>query len=130
MAVRSGARVGWPLLPVPDAAGRLHFPEPAESVRQTIRAVLLTRRGERLMRPRFGAGLQEFLHEPNTLTTRRRVRDRITEALSRWERRIVVDRVEVWEVPDEPSHLRVEIQYRLLRTGVAEQMGIVLELEG
>ncbi len=81
------------------------------------------------MRPEFGGGLESFLHEPNTVTTRRRIRDTIAEALDRWEKRIVVDSVEVWEIPNEPSRLRVEIRYRLRRTGAAKQTGLSLHLE-
>jgi len=85
--------LGWPLLPQPDADGCLSFPSLDDSVRQAIRVIVQTRPGEQLMRPDFGAGLSEFLHEPNTLTTRRRIRDVVSEALGRWEDRIVLDRV-------------------------------------
>ena len=121
--------IGWPLLPVPDVHGQLHYPSLEESVRQTIQLILSTRPGEQLMRPEFGGGLTEFLHEPNTLTTRRRIRDRVTESLERWERRIEVNRVEVAEVQENPSPVRVEIAYRLRRTGVAQNLGLTLDLE-
>ena len=124
------APIGWPLLPLPDDHGRLRYPALEESVRQSIQVILRTRPGEQLMRPDFGGGLQEFLHEPNVLITRRRIRDRITESLERWEKRIVVNRVEVAEVPDQPSRLRVEIAYRLKRTGAAQNLGLTLDLEG
>jgi len=122
--------IGWPLLGLPDENGRLAYPTLSESVRQSIRIVLQTRPGEQLMRPEFGAGLQNFLHEPNTLTTRRRIRDAIADALARWEPRVIVDRIDVWEVDDRPSELRAEIAYRLRRTGAAQQMGLTMELDG
>jgi phage baseplate assembly protein W len=122
--------IGWPLLGRPDENGRLAYPTLSESVRQSIRIVLQTRPGEQLMRPEFGAGLQNFLHEPNTLTTRRRIRDAIADALARWEPRVIVDRIDVWEVEDRPSELRAEIAYRLRRTGAPQQMGLTMELDG
>jgi phage baseplate assembly protein W len=122
--------LGWPLLPRPDASGELRFPTLAEGVRQSIRLILLTRPGEQLMHPEFGAGLDTFLHEPNTLSLRRRVRDRIVESLGRWEPRILLDGVEVWEVEEQPTELRIEINYALRRTGAAERVSLVLELEG
>lgn len=121
--------ISWPLLPVPDDDGQLRFPGLEASVRQRIELILRTRPGEQLMRPDFGGGIEEFLQQPNTLTTRRRLHDRIRETLERWETRIVLDRVDVREVPDQPSHLRVEIGYRLRRTHEARQMGITLQLE-
>jgi uncharacterized protein len=121
--------VGWPLLPVPDAAGRLAFPGMEASVRQQIQVILLTRPGEQLMRPEYGAGLDDLLHEPNTLTTRRRIRDRIADGLARWEPRIVVDRIEVWELPDEPTRVRVEIGYRHRRTGAEARLDLTVHTE-
>ena len=121
--------IGWPLLPVPDEHGRLNYPSLEQSVRETIKVILSTQGGEQLMRPEFGAALSEFLHEPNTLVTRRRIRDRIQDALARWERRIELDRVEVREVESEPSQLRVEVAYRLVRTGAPGVVGIAIELE-
>ncbi len=121
--------IGWPLLPLPDGKGELHYPTLEQSVRQSIQVILRTQPGEQLMRERFGAGLERFLHEPNNLTTRRRIRDLILESLTQWEGRILLDRVDVRELPDQPTHLRIELAYRLRRTGAAQQLGITMELE-
>ena len=121
--------IGWPLLGVPDEQGCLNYPTLEQSVRESIRIILSTRRSEQLMRPEFGAGLSEFLHEPNTVTTRRRILDRVQEALTKWERRIEVDRVDVREVEQVPSQLRVDIAYRWVRTGAPGNMGVAIELE-
>ncbi|GIV76633.1 GPW/gp25 family protein [Litorilinea aerophila] len=121
--------IGWPLLPLPDANGELHYPSLEASVRQMIQVILRTRPGEQLMRRDFGAGLENFLHQPNDLATRTRIAEVITQSLNRWESRILVDRVEVREVPDAPAQLRIEIAYRLRRTGLLQQMGLTMELE-
>lgn len=128
--VRSTIAVGWPLLPLPDENGLLAWPDAETSVRQTIEAILRTRVGEQLMRPRFGGSLEDFVHEPNTLTTRRRIHDAIVAALTTWEPRITLDRVEVWEVASDATQVRVEIAYRLRRTGAAEQVGLTLITNG
>jgi phage baseplate assembly protein W len=120
--------IGWPLLPVPDARGQINYPTLEESVRQSIEVVLRTRPGEQLMRPIFGAGLQNFLNEPNDLTTRRRIYDQITSALAQWEWRILVDRVDVLQVPDSPTQLRVEIAYRIRRTGASRRIGLTMDV--
>jgi len=124
------APIGWPLLPLPDDFGCLGFPGLEDSVRQSIRVILSTRPNEQLMRPDFGAGLDLFLHEPNTVATRRQIRDRVQDSLTRWERRILLDSVEVWEVAGRPTDLRVEIAYRLARTGAPSQMAVTIQLEG
>jgi len=121
--------IGWPLFALPDDNGQLAYPALEDSVRQLIRVILSTRPGEQLMRPDFGGGLDTLLNEPNTLVTRRRIRDLVQDALTRWERRILLDRVEVWEVANEPSHVRVEVAYRLARTGAPAQLGLTVQLE-
>ncbi len=120
--------VSFPLLPVPDERGELHFPTLETSVRQSIEVILRTRPGEQLMRPEFGAGLEELVGEPNVLTTRRRIRDLVADSLARWEPRIDVERIDVLEVDGAPAHARVEIVYRLRRTGTVQGLGLTLDL--
>lgn len=119
--------VGWPLLPVP-SGGELRFPGPGESVRENLRVILSTRPGEQLMRPDYGAGLTEFIHQPNTVATRRRIHERVTESIRRWEDRIELDRVDVVPDADRPGVVRVEIGYRLVRTGEPSTLNATLEL--
>ncbi|WP_372661144.1 GPW/gp25 family protein [Hydrogenophaga sp.] len=128
--MRQAAPMGFPWLDLPDEFGQLGWPTLEQSVRDGIRILLSTRPGEQLMRPDFGGGLDRLLHEPNTLTTRRRIRDLVQDALTRWERRILLDAVEVWEVPGAPSQLRVEIQYRLAFNGSPGRLNVNVQLEG
>lgn len=125
--------IGWPLLPVPDANGQLQYPSLAPSVRELIQVLLSTRPGEQLMRPGFGAGLENLLMEPNTVATRARIKDLIDDALKRWETRIVVDGIAVDPVSDAATGIadgvRVEIAYRLKRTGTPARVGLTLVME-
>lgn len=118
--------LGWPLLAVP-VDGTLRYPSLEESIKQNIKVVLLTRPGERLMRPEFGAGLEGFLHQPNTLATRQSIHDVVVTALTEWEQRIRLDRVEVWE-EDELDAVRIEIAYRIRRTGAQATTTVRLDL--
>jgi phage baseplate assembly protein W len=125
---RPSVPIGWPLLPLPDANGTLSYPGLEEGVRQMIQVILQTRPGEQLLRPSFGAGLEDFIQEQNTITTRRRIKDVITESLERWEPRIITNRVGVMEVSDAPTMIRVEIGYQLRRTGAVKQLGMTVNL--
>ncbi len=121
-----GPPVGWPLLPVPKD-GTLNYPSLEESIKQYIRILLLTRPGEQLMRPYFGAGLPRFLHQSNTLGIQRQVQDTIIETLGRWEKRIILDRVDVWQ-EDRPDRLRIEIAYRIKRSNSPGSMMLKMNL--
>lgn len=120
-------QIGWPLMPA-TVDGALGYPDLETSVRDQIRIILLTRPGELLLHPAFGAGLEDLLHEPNTLATRRRIRDLIVGSVGRWEPRIVVDQVEVWALPDRPDAVRVELAYRIRRTGAPQAFHFDLAL--
>ncbi len=117
--------LGWPLLPKP-IGGQLQWPSLERSVRDLIRVILSTQAGEQLMRPAFGAGLQQYLHENNTITLRRRIRDSVSDALKAYENRIQVERVDVDTIPGTPSQVSVTITYQLLRTGVVSQVSATL----
>lgn len=133
LATRFAEPIGWPLLPVPDDNGELHYPTLAHSVRELIEVLLSTRPGEQLMRPGFGAGLENLLNEPNTVATRSRIKDLVDDALKRWEQRITVDGIAVDPVGDAGSGVadavRVEIAYRLKRTGTPARVGLTLVME-
>jgi phage baseplate assembly protein W len=121
--------LSFPLLPRPEA-GRLTFPPLTAGVREMIRAVLLTRPGELLLHPDLGVGLEDFLDQPNTLTTRRRLCDAVSLQLELFEPRIQLDRVDATEVPDDPAALRLEIAYRLRRDGRPGALALTLQLAG
>ncbi len=120
--------IGWPLLPVPDNAGSMSWPTLDESIRQHIMVLLQTRPGEQLMRPRFGGGLQRFIGLPDTVETRRRIHDRIQETLNRWERRAIVEAIDIGDGA-RPGNVRVDIRIRIRRTGVIQRIGLNLALQ-
>ncbi len=130
MARNDEAMASWPLLGRPDGEGRWRFGDLDASVRESIRIILQTAPGERLRRPGFGVGLERFLDQPNTLVTRNRIREAIVEGLTRWEPRLRLEEVEVAEVEGRPGTVRIEIRYRLRRTGERRSQGITMELQG
>jgi len=119
--------IGWPFLPVPQG-GQLVFPTLEKSVRDSIRIILMTRPGEQLMRPRYGAGLQNFLDEGNTVALRAQIQTTILQSLQNYENRITVDAVDVDPIEGAPAQVQVQIHYRLLRTNVSQQIGATMNV--
>jgi uncharacterized protein len=109
--------------------GRLAWAVGEEHVRQSIRVLLMTEPGERLMREEFGAGLRQFLFEPNTATTRQLIRERISQAIRRWEPRAAVEAVEVESAPDDARVVHIQILFRLVATQSLQRLGLSLRLE-
>jgi phage baseplate assembly protein W len=119
--------IGWPFLPVPQG-GQLVFPTLEKSVRDSIRIILMTRPGEQFMRPRYGAGLQNFLDEGNTVALRAQIQTTILQSLQNYENRITVDAVDVDPIAGAPAQVQVQIHYRLLRTNVSQQIGATMNV--
>jgi phage baseplate assembly protein W len=109
--------VGWAYGVRPRGDGRdVELAEHEEDVRQAVRIILETGRGERVMRPDFGAGLDDFMFEPLNTTTRALIKHRVEEALITWEPRIRVEAVEVVLSPSERSRADVRIEYSVRAT--------------
>jgi phage baseplate assembly protein W len=89
----------------------------AAKVEESIRIILGTGYGERVMRPRFGCNLKSLAFAPNTDATANLARFYVTEGLTRWEPRIdVVDVSVVSDNAGEPPALLIDITYRLRAT--------------
>ena len=90
--------------------------EDAEDIRQSIRIILETDPGERVMRPDFGAGLRRLLFEPITTNTLALVQNRVEEALTTWEPRIDVIDVNVSADEAPSGRLLITIDYSIRAT--------------
>jgi len=110
--------------------GRVVWSEGPENIRESIRVILSTEPGERLMLPEFGAGLRRFLFEPNTPATRRLIEERVTQALVLWEPRIRLESVTVEEDPADPKAAIVSVRYRLASDGRRESASVTVRLGG
>lgn len=101
--------VGW-AFPVRPVDGRVRFAFYEDDVEQAIQIILLTARGERVMLPEFGAGLRDFVFEPNSESVRARIAEAVRNALVDWEPRINLERVKV-TVGDENNVVLIHIDY-------------------
>ena len=99
-----------------NARGGLSWSEGPERVQDAIWLVLKTALGERMMRPKFGAGVNDYVFQPNSAATRAQLASEIRHALVSWEPRIDLEAVRVEAAPDEPSQVLVSIDYRLRTT--------------
>ena len=87
-----------------------------EDIAQSIRIILETSPGERVMRPEFGCRAKELLFAPCNATTQNLMAYYVRRALARWEPRIEVLAVDVTSSPDSDGTLLVEISYEIKAT--------------
>ena len=112
------------------ADGRLAWSSGEANVRESIQIILLTEWNERLMSPQFGGSLGLFLFEPNNVTTRHLIKDRIAKALAQWEPRITVESVEVEADAQDPQGAVATIVYKLIATQARERVSLNVTLAG
>jgi hypothetical protein len=110
--------------------GRVQWSAGEENVRDAIRILLVTRPGERIFLPDFGAGLDRSLFEPNTVTTRQVLKDRIQTTLQQWEPRIAVESVAVEADPADAQAAIATITYQLIATQARERISVSVTLSG
>lgn len=118
----------FPLFDGVAASGRLEWQSGNKSIREVMLNILLTRPGERLMRPEFGAGILDFIHYPNNETTRALIVDAARRALARWEPRVILEEVNLTPDPLRLSHANLSISYRLRHDGSRNSLDLSLEL--
>lgn len=123
-----GRGISFPPRVGPD--GRVQWSEGERNVREAIQVILATEPRERILLPEFGAGLSRFLFEPNTVTTRHEIAERITRALGQWEPRIAVESVSVDADPQDARAATATITYKLVATGARERLSLNITLAG
>lgn len=104
---------GWKF-PIATENGVIASAEAEESIRQSILIILGTAKGERVMRPDFGCGINELVFAPNNTTTATLIKHYVEEALLEWEPRIDVLNVSVNPDAIEPNKLNISIEYRVI----------------
>ena len=103
----------------PFQKGSTEFPRQKvddDVIEDNIRRILLTRLGERVMRPRSGSDTMSFVFESVGSVLRARISREVRRALAEGEPRIQVERVQVLEREDRATKGRqifVLITYRV-----------------
>jgi phage baseplate assembly protein W len=87
---------GWKFpVRVDEVTGRFATAQYEEDIQEAIRIIIMTRKGERIMRPDFGCSLQDYLFDGMDYSTSVRMSAEISHALVMWEPRITEVEVSV-----------------------------------
>lgn len=109
--------VGWAFPVLPNTKSQdVAQAEYEEDIRQSIRIILETTPGERVMRPDFGSGLKAMVFEPANYTTLALVKQRVEQALVLWEPRIDVREVKVTINAAMRNRIDIDIGYEVRAT--------------
>ena len=98
-----------------DARGRTAKTDDDDHLRDMIEQLLFTNPGERVNRPDFGSGLLDLVFAPNSEELAAALQFSMQAAIQQWLGDVI--EIESLDVKSEEATLRVELQYRVRRTG-------------
>ena len=99
-----------------DHTGSISLTSGPEDLDRSIRVVLATAPGERLMRKDFGCRIWELLFEPVNANTLGLMAQAVREAVAQWEPRVDLEDVEVMPDSDDAALVRIKVSYRVRTT--------------
>jgi len=80
---------GWKFpVSVDETTGRIKTSQFEEDIEEAVRIIIMTRKGERMMQPEFGCGLQDYLFAGMDYDTISQMRLEVQRSLLNWEPRI------------------------------------------
>lgn len=93
--------------------GSIAMSSGTRDVEEAIYIILMTAKGERVMRPNFGCSIHDLVFMPNDADTHGLINLYIREALGWFEPRITVDNVEITLDPKEDNRLLITVHYTI-----------------
>ncbi|SEP26601.1 hypothetical protein SAMN04487948_12923 [Halogranum amylolyticum] len=113
---------GWAFPVRTDRRGQLALTAGETDIEASIRIILGTARGERVMRPDFGCGIHNYVFKTVNATTLHRVEEEVRRALLEWEARIEVTAVEVSAAEITAGRLLISVDYRVRKTNTESNL--------
>ncbi len=108
--------VGWKYPVYFTFEGKIAKSEYEQDIKEAIWIILGTAKGERVMRPDFGCGIHDLVFTPINTATITLVENSVREALTIWEPRIELIKVEASSEKSEEGKMLVSIDYRVRTT--------------
>ena len=110
--------------PILDNMGNLQLVTDKDAIKQSLRNILLTRQGSRVMNPIFGVGIYEFLFEPISEQTAREIMRRFLQQVSWFEPRITMEGSPSVIISENPPGYTIEIKYQIIKYSIYDQFGL------
>ena len=99
-----------------DQSGALALTSGGADIDGSLRMVLTTAPGERLMRPQFGCRIWDLLFEPINANTIGLMAESVKDAVSQWEPRVDLEDVQIEPDPRDHSRVMINLKYKVRAT--------------
>jgi phage baseplate assembly protein W len=86
-----------------------------EQVRTNIKSLLLTKRGERVMQPNLGSGLNELVFDMNDDTLASDIEDTIVGTLEQWLPYVTVEEIDIEQTDElkDTNRINISLKFRI-----------------
>ena len=106
--------------------GDLALRRDEESVKESIKNIILTDQGERLMQPLIGGNIRAMLFENNTPAVMKMIQEQIRTTIETYEPRCSLIDINVLSLADETS-IKIDIYFYI--NNIAEPIALTVFLE-
>ena len=99
-----------------DQSGAIALTSGPADIDSSLRMVLTTAPGERLMRPQFGCRIWDLLFEPVNANTIGLMSEAVRDAVAQWEPRVLLEEVVVDPDENDRAKVHIRLEYRVKAT--------------
>jgi uncharacterized protein len=108
---------GWAFPPTFNPlSGEAEMVKDVEDINQSLHILLSTITGERIMQPKYGCDMNEFVFEPVTTTLKTFMKDKIKMQLVVYEPRIQIEVLELDDSEILEGKILIDVHYRVKST--------------
>jgi phage baseplate assembly protein W len=107
---------GWRFPLLPDASGGLGYVSGPPNVEQSLRILLLTEPGQRVMRADFGSKVARLVFAPGSMQYLGQLETTVREAIRDWEPRVEVEDVRAETDPADATRVSLRLAYKVRST--------------
>lgn len=100
-----------------------------QAIRNSIKNIFSTRKGQKILNPDFGCSLDQYLFTPVTNSIAKAIGTDILEGFARYEPRVKVTDVKVNPFPDRNLYY-VTVNYTILQINTQDEINIIAKLGG
>ncbi len=119
---------GWAFPPTFDIGDGVVMAQDLQDIHESLQILFSTQPGERLMRPDFGCDLQASAFENISEKLIAELTTHITDSVLRYETRVELIAVNIYQDPKERNCLQVQVLYQLHGTENVSQLNGQLDI--
>jgi len=114
--------IGWKFPIKLDSSGKFKLSKYEEDIEESIRIILGTIPGERVMRPEFGCGIYEYVFSTINISNLALIEEEVKKALTLYEPRIEIIKIKASADTNREGLVLIEIEYRVISTNTRQNL--------